>query len=148
MSTVNKRVVASLALAWGLAFSVSGLAEDSFTNPIISGGYPDPSICRVGEDFYIANSSFEYFPGLPIHHSKDLVNWELIGHGLHRREQASGSVNLVDVQSDGGRHAPSLRCHDGTFYRITTNVYSPTEAGKDTQMVKFVLPANDPAGPR
>ena len=147
MSTVNKRVVASLALAWGLAFSVSGLAEDSFTNPIISGGYPDPSICRVGEDFYIANSSFEYFPGLPIHHSKDLVNWELIGHGLHRREQASGSVNLVDVQSDGGIHAPSLRCHDGTFYLITTNVYSPTEPGKDTQMVNFVLTANDPAGP-
>ena len=58
------------------------VAAETFTNPIISGGYPDPSICRVGEDFYIANSSFEYFPGLPIHHSKDLVNWELIVTGF------------------------------------------------------------------
>ena len=113
----------------------------------LSRGYPDPSICRVGEDFYIANSSFEHFPGLPIHHSKDLVNWELIGHGLHRREQVSGSVNLVDVQSDGGIHAPSLRCHNNKFYLITTNVYSPTEPGKDTQMVNFVLTADNPAGP-
>jgi xylan 1,4-beta-xylosidase len=126
MSTANKRALASLILVWGLGFSGSGFTEDRFTNPIIPGGYPDPSICRVGKDFYIANSSFEYFPGLPIHHSKDLVNWELIGHGLHRGEQASGLVNLVDVQSDGGIHAPSLRCHNGKFYLITTNVYSPT----------------------
>ena len=79
----------------------------------------------MGEDFYIANSSFEYFPGLPIHHSKDLEDWELIGHGLHRRDQVDGAVNLVDVQSDGGIHAPSLRCKDGRYYLITTNVYSP-----------------------
>ena len=147
MSTTNKRALASLILVWGLGFSGSGFTEDRFTNPIIPGGYPDPSICRVGKDFYIANSSFEYFPGLPIHHSKDLVNWELIGHGLHLREQASGLVNLVDVQSDGGIHAPSLRCHNGKFYLITTNVYSPTEPGKDTQMVNFVLTADDPTGP-
>ncbi len=147
MSTENKRVLASLTLVWGLGLSTAGFTEDRFTNPIISGGYPDPSICRVGEDFYIANSSFEYFPGLPIHHSKDLVNWELIGHGLHRREQVSGSVNLVDVQSDGGIHAPSLRCHNDKFYLITTNVYSPAEPGKDTQMVNFVLTADNPAGP-
>ena len=147
MSTVNKPVLASLTLVWGLVLCSAGWTAGQFTNPIISGGYPDPSICRVGEDFYIANSSFEYFPGLPIHHSKDLVNWELIGHGLHRREQASGLVNLVDVQSDGGIHAPSLRCHNDKFYLITTNVYSPTEPGKDTQMVNFVLTADDPAGP-
>ena len=147
MSTVNKPVLASLTLVWGLGLCSAGWTAGQFTNPIISGGYPDPSICRVGEDFYIANSSFEYFPGLPIHHSKDLVNWELIGHGLHRREQASGLVNLVDVQSDGGIHAPSLRCHNDKFYLITTNVYSPTEPGKDTQMVNFVLTADDPAGP-
>ena len=62
--------------------------QQTFINPIIPGGYPDPSICRVGDDFYIVNSSFEYFPGLPIHHSKDLVNWKLIGYGLHRENQA------------------------------------------------------------
>ena len=122
-------------------------AAETFTNPIIPGGYPDPSICRVGEDFYIANSSFEYFPGLPIHHSKDLVNWELIGHGLHRRDQVDGAVNLVDVQSDGGIHAPSLRCKDGRYYLITTNVYSPKASGEPTQMVNFVITADSPQGP-
>ncbi|MDG0979130.1 MAG: glycoside hydrolase family 43 protein [Halieaceae bacterium] len=121
--------------------------DAGFTNPILRGSYPDPSICRMDDDFYVVNSSFEYFPGLPIHHSKDLVNWELIGYGLHRPEQASAAVNLVDVQSDGGIHAPSIRCHDDQFYIITTNVYSPSEPGVATQMVNFVITADDPAGP-
>ena len=86
-----------------------------FPNPIIKGGYPDPYICRVGEDYYIVNSSFEYFPGLPIHHSKDLANWTLIGHGLHQTEQCTGRMNLVDVQSNGGIHAPTIRYHNGKF---------------------------------
>ena len=53
-----------------------------YRNPIISGYNPDPSICRVGEDYYIVNSSFEYFPGVPVYHSKNLVNWELEGYCL------------------------------------------------------------------
>ena len=122
-------------------------SDAGFTNPILRGGYPDPSICRKGEDFYVVNSSFEYFPGLPIHHSKDLINWELIGYGLHRPDQASSAVNLVDVQSDGGIHAPSIRCHNDRYYIITTNVYSPPEPGVPTQMVNFVITADDPAGP-
>lgn len=121
--------------------------SETFLNPIIPGAHPDPSICRAGDDFYIVNSSFEYFPGLPIHHSKDLVNWELIGYGLHRKEQASGAVNLVDVQQDGGIHAPTIRYHEGTFYIITTNVYSPTDPSKPAEMVNFIITAKDPAGP-
>lgn len=121
-------------------------ASAQFTNPILPGGYPDPSICRDGEDFYIVNSTFEYFPGLPIHHSKDLVNWELVGYGLHRESQASGAVNLVDVQSDGGIHAPTIRCNNGKFYIITTNVYVPPGTNK-TEFVNFVITADDPAGP-
>ena len=66
-----------------LFFSFSTNAQEKFSNPIIPGGYPDPSICKVGDTYYIVNSSFEYFPGLPIHKSKDLINWELIGYGLH-----------------------------------------------------------------
>lgn len=89
--------------------------QNLFVNPIIPGSYPDPSICRVDEVFYIVNSSFEYFPGLPIHRSTDLVNWELAGYGLHHTEQASGVVNLVDVNSDGGIHAPTIRHHNGIF---------------------------------
>ena len=55
-----------------------------YQNPILPGFHPDPSICRVGDDFYLVTSSFEYFPGLPIYHSRDLVHWEQIGHCLTR----------------------------------------------------------------
>jgi len=120
--------------------------EGYFINPIISGAHPDPSICRVGNDYYIVNSSFEYFPGLPIHHSKDLVNWELIGYGLHREDQCNGEMNLVDVQSDGGIHAPTIRYHKGTFYIITTNVYNSGD-GSPGLMKNFIVTAKDPSGP-
>ena len=117
-----------------------------FSNPIIKGGYPDPSICRVGEDYFIVNSSFEYFPGLPIHHSKDLANWNLIGHGLHRKEQCTGRKNLADVQSNGGIHAPTIRYHNGKFYIITTNVYQPKK-DEPSQMINFIITATNPEGP-
>ena len=58
-----------------------------YTNPVIPGYHPDPSICRVGDDFYLVNSSFEYFPGIPVFHSKDLIRWEQIGHCITRSEQ-------------------------------------------------------------
>ena len=121
--------------------------EKSFLNPILPGGHPDPSICRAGDDYYIVNSTFEYFPGLPIHHSKDLVNWELIGYALNREEQCNGAVNLVDVQQNGGIHAPTIRYHNGTFYIIVTNVYSPQDKSKPVDMVNFIITATNPAGP-
>ena len=125
----------------------SNYSQDTFINPVINGGYPDPSIVRVDDDFYIVNSSFEYFPALPIHHSKDLVNWELIGYGIDRPSQGTGKVNLYDVQQQGGIHAPSIRYHNGLFYIITTNVYSPADKSKPTEMVNFILTAKNPAGP-
>jgi alpha-N-arabinofuranosidase len=120
--------------------------EGYFINPIITGAHPDPSICRVGDDYYIVNSSFEFFPGLPIHHSKDLVNWELIGYGLHREDQVNAEMNLVDVQSDGGIHAPTIRYHKGTFYIITTNVYNRGD-GSAGLMRNFIITAKQPSGP-
>ena len=117
-----------------------------YINPIISGAHPDPSICRVGDKYYIVNSSFEYFPGLPIHQSEDLVNWELIGYGLHREDQCNGDMNLVDVQSDGGIHAPTIRYHKGIFYIITTNVYNSGD-GKPGLMRNFIITAKNPSGP-
>jgi alpha-N-arabinofuranosidase len=123
-------------------------AQDlNYTNPILPGSYPDPSICRVGNDFYIVNSSFEYYPGLPIHHSNDLVNWELVGYGLHREEQCTGKMNLVDVQSRGGIHAPTIRYHEGTFYIITTNVYSPIDKTQPTKFINFIITAQNVKGP-
>ena len=121
--------------------------EQTFVNPILPGGYPDPSICRVGEDYYLVNSSFEYVPGLPLHHSRDLVNWELVGYGLHRKDQCTGPVNLLDVQTRGGIHAPTLRFHEGLFYLISTNVYAPRGENQPTQFVNFILTAEQIAGP-
>ena len=76
----------SLLLCLITAISFGQQAPETFKNPILSGFYPDPSICRVGDDYYMVNSSFEWFPGMPIHHSKDLVNWELIGYGITRHK--------------------------------------------------------------
>ncbi len=109
-------------------------AQNGYKNPVISGFNPDPSICRVGDDYYLVTSSFEYFPGLPIYHSKDLVNWRQIGHCLTRDSQ----LPLHKVGSSEGLFAPSLRYHDGIFYVICTNV---TAGGN------FYCTATDPAGP-
>ena len=102
-------------------------------NPIIPGFYPDPSICRVGEDFYLVTSSFEYFPGVPIFHSRDLVHWRQIGHCLTRDSQ----LPLHHARSSDGIYAPTLRYHNGWFYMITSNM---TSGGH------FYVKTQDPAG--
>ncbi len=76
----------------------------TFKNPIIPGTYPDPSICRVDDDYYLVTSSFEYFPGVPIFHSKDLVNWRQIGHVLDRPSQ----LNLDGTPYSKGIYAPTF----------------------------------------
>ncbi|GAB2557064.1 glycoside hydrolase family 43 protein [Gracilibacillus alcaliphilus] len=110
----------------------------TFKNPIIPGFYPDPSICRVEDDYYLVTSSFEYFPGVPIFHSKDLVHWRQIGHVLDRPEQ----LNLDQTPYSRGIYAPTIRYHEGIFYMITTFVVSPTGARRN-----FYVTATDPAGP-
>ena len=89
-----------------------------YKNPIIPGFNPDPSICRVGEDFYLVTSTFEFFPGVPIYHSKNLVNWELINYCLTSDTQ----LPLEDAESSGGIYAPTIRYKDGVFFMTTTNV--------------------------
>lgn len=86
-------------------------------NPIIRGFYPDPSICKAEGKYYLAASSFQFFPGVPIFESEDLVNWKQIGHCLTRTNQ----VELHQVPSSGGVFAPTLRYHNGTFYMVTNN---------------------------
>ena len=88
-----------------------------YSNPIIPGFYPDPSICRSGEDYYLVTSSFEFFPGVPLFHSKDLINWEQIGYVLTRKSQ----LNLDGCQTSGGIWAPTIRHNNGRFFMITTN---------------------------
>lgn len=89
------------------------------SNPIITGFSPDPTIVRCGDDYFLATSTFEYFPGVPIYHSRDLVNWTMIGHALNRRSQ----LDLRNVNPGGGIWAPTLRYHNGTFYLATAVVY-------------------------
>ena len=76
-------------------------------NPILSGFYPDPSICRAGEDYYIVNSSFVYAPGVPIFHSRDLAHWEQIGNILDRPEQ----LPVKGSEISRGIYAPTIRFH-------------------------------------
>src|SRR6266567_8631542 len=94
--------------------------DRAIANPVIPGFHPDPSICRVGEDYYLVCSSFEYFPGVPIFHSRDLVHWTQIGNVLER----PGQLRLPPetTSSSGGIYAPTLRYHDGRFHLIVTNV--------------------------
>jgi xylan 1,4-beta-xylosidase len=86
--------------------------------PVIGGFHPDPTVCRVGEDVYLACSSFEYAPGVPVFRSRDLATWELVGHALDRPSQ----LQLAGVGPSGGIYAPTLRHHDGLFYLVTSNV--------------------------
>ena len=82
-----KKHLETLLLALLFAANLPAQPSGTFRNPIIPGYHPDPSICRVGDDYYLVNSSFQYFPGVPIYHSKDLVNWNLIGNVLDRESQ-------------------------------------------------------------
>ncbi|MFL7870984.1 MAG: glycoside hydrolase family 43 protein [Anaerolineales bacterium] len=109
----------------------------TFHNPILPGCYPDPSICRVDEDYYLVTSTFEYFPGLPIFHSRDLIHWEQIGHVLDRPSQ----LDLDEIRPSGGLYAPTIRHHNGTFYVINTLVDGKTGNGN------FVVTATQPQGP-
>jgi alpha-N-arabinofuranosidase len=103
-------------------------------NPILRGFYPDPSVCRVGKDFYLVNSTFSYVPGVPVFHSRDLVNWVQIGNVLERESQ----LPLNKAEMSRGIFAPTIRHHNGVFYMITTNV---DDGGN------FYVTATDPAGP-
>ncbi len=89
------------------------------TNPILTGFNPDPSICRVGDDYYIATSTFEWFPGVQIHHSRDLVHWRLLGRALDRVSQ----LDMRGCQNSGGIWAPCLTHADGKFWLVYTNVH-------------------------
>ena len=106
----------------------------TFKNPILPGFYPDPSICRVHDDYYLVTSTFAYFPGIPVFHSKDMINWRQIGNALNRKEQ----LPLAGARVSRGIFAPTIRHHDGIFYIVTTNV----DHGGN-----FIVTAKDPAGP-
>lgn len=118
--------------------------NNTFRNPILPGFHPDPSICRVREDYYLVTSTFEYFPGLPVYHSRDLVHWEQIGHVLTRSSQ----LPLDEVRASGGLYAPTIRYHRGIFYVINTLIDGHVSDAQGRILGgNFIVTAQDPAGP-
>jgi xylan 1,4-beta-xylosidase len=113
----------------------------NIVNPILRGFNPDPSIVRVDDNYYIATSTFEWFPGVQIHHSKDLVNWRLLTHVLTQKSQLDMEGNI----NSGGIWAPCLSYSNGTFSLIFTDVKSRQGAYKDTH--NYVVTAKDIMGP-
>ena len=102
---------------------ITGIADAlptkrTYINPILPGFYPDPSICRVQDDYYLVASSFSYYPGLPLFHSKDLIHWRQIGHALDRPSQ----LNLDNLELSQGCFAPAIHYYKGTFYITNTLV--------------------------
>ena len=95
-----------------LAFKglISQDAPSTFKNPILPGYHPDPSICMVGNDYYMVNSTLEWFPGIPVFHSKDMVNWKLIGHSITRPNQVELPEGLGDSR---GIYAVTIHYHNG-----------------------------------
>ena len=111
------------------------------TNPILPGFHPDPSIVRVGEDYYIATSTFEWFPGVAIHHSRDLIHWRLVGYPLTRQSQ----LDMRGNPDSCGVWAPCLSYHQGTFYLCFTDVKRFNGSFKDTH--NYLVTSQDIEGP-
>ena len=110
------------------------LPPGHYRNPILAGFYPDPSVTRVGDRYYLVNSTFAYFPGIPVFESEDLVHWKLLGHAIDR----PGQLDFTGLGTSRGVFAPSISHHDGVFYLFNTAV----DNGGN-----YYLTARDPAGP-
>lgn len=120
-----------------LGLSLFAIGQNTFRNPVISGLASDPSICRVGDDYFLVTSTFEMFPGLPIYQSKDLVHWKLICYALSRASQDP----LIGCETGfGGLYAPTIRYDKGIFYIVCTNY------GEQGAKGAFYVTATDPAG--
>jgi xylan 1,4-beta-xylosidase len=109
-------------------------APEQYRNPILKGFYPDPSVTRVGDDYYLVNSTFSYFPGIPVFHSRDLVHWTQIGNAIDR----PGQLDFKKLGMSRGVFAPTIEHRDGRFYILNTCV----DCGGN-----FVITATNPAGP-
>ena len=114
--------------------------EDFYRNPIRTGFYPDPSICRVGSDYYMVNSSFIFFPCIPISHSKDLVHWEIIGHAITDPKWAQ----LDELEGGRGYWAPDISYYKGKFYIAATYRHNDSGPVYRRQMIVY---SDKPEGP-
>jgi xylan 1,4-beta-xylosidase len=123
-----------LLAAFCLSFNLINAQTARLVNPILAGFYPDPSIIKVGKDYYLVNSTFAYFPGIPVFHSTDLKNWKQIGNVIDRPSQ----MNFMGDRVTRGLFAPAINYHKGTFYITCTQI---------DHKGNFVVTAKNPAGP-
>jgi xylan 1,4-beta-xylosidase len=131
MKHVYNTVFAAVCL---LTCYVVSAQTTTLTNPILTGFYPDPSVVQVGKDYYLVNSTFSYFPGIPVFHSKDLKNWKQIGNVISRPSQ----MDFMGEKLTRGLFAPAISYHNGTFYVTCTDIDHDGN---------FVVTAKNPAGP-
>ena len=117
-----------------LSGTVAIAQQTTLVNPILTGFYPDPSVVQVGTDYYLVNSTFSYFPGIPIFHSKDLKNWKQIGNVISRTTQ----MNFLGDRITRGLFAPAIAYYKGTYYLTCTLI---------DHKGNFVVTAKNPAGP-
>lgn len=116
----------------------------TYNNPVLRGFYPDPSIVRVNDDFYMVNSSFHYFPAIPIHHSKDLVHWELIGHAICEND----FLDLSNISDSHGIWAPDISYYNGEFYIFATlRLNDPPENTTGRLRQTLFMKSKKPEGP-
>jgi len=131
---MNVRAALLVFFAATLIVSSSAMAQTTITNPVLQGFYPDPSVIRVGDDYYLVHSTFSYFPGIPVFHSKDLKNWKQIGNVISRPSQ----MNFMGERMTRGLFAPAIEYHNSTYYVTCTLI----DRGGN-----FVVTATNPAGP-
>lgn len=128
-----KRFIAAILVA-DIFFGYSAMAQTTLVNPVLTGFYPDPSVVRVGTDYYLVNSTFSYFPGIPVFHSKDLKNWKQIGNVIDRPSQ----MDFMGEKLTRGLFAPAISYHNGTYYVTCTDIDHDGN---------FIATAKNPAGP-
>lgn len=120
MNLLHKALISCMLGLASITMSAQG-----FNNPVLPGFHADPSVCTNGEDFYLVNSTFQYFPGVPVFHSKDLIHWEQVGNCMSRQSQLdlTGLYTQDNAQlgwTNAGVYAPTIRYHNGRYYMVTT----------------------------
>lgn len=131
---MNLKTLLLAASAGWLTHSAALAQSIELVNPIMTGFYPDPNIVQVGADYYLVNSTFSYFPGIPVLHSRDLKNWKQVGNVISRPSQ----MNFMGDRMTRGLFAPAIDYHNGTYYVTCTLI---------DHKGNFVVTAKNPAGP-
>ena len=116
----------------------------TYHNPVQRGFFPDPSVIRVGDDYYMVNSSFQYFPAIPISHSRDMVHWHIIGHAITNPEW----LDISDIRDSHGIWAPDIEYVDGKYYvYVTLRLNADGKRDNNVMRRQLVMVSDKPEGP-